>query len=131
MSSEIAIAGEIDRAALEAYLVTRTDSSMLLRGNLREAGLAWTPPAGERLQAQFAIARDGAAVIGVAAHCWNGNLLVQADAHAGELAVAVVQHSGRPVAGLLGPADQVAAARAALGLAGAATTGDHDETLMA
>lgn len=131
MSSAITIATEADRAALEAYLAARSDSCMLLRGNLREVGLAWTAPVGERLQAQFAIARRGDAVIGVVAHCWNGNLLVQADALAGELAVAAVQHSGRRIAGLLGPTEQVAAARAALGLDGAATTGDHDEVLMA
>ena len=133
MSSEaaIAIATDADRAALEAYLAPRTDSSMLLRGNLREAGLGWTPPGGTSLQAQYAIARRGDAVIGVAAHCWNNHLLVQAEGHAGELARAAVRHSGRPVTGLLGPRDHVAAARAALGLVDAPTTDDLDETLMA
>lgn len=131
MSSEITIATAADRAAIEAYLATRSDSCMLMRSNLREAGMAWTPPAGERLQAQYAIARRGDAVIGVAGHGWNGNLLLQADALAGELAVAAVQHSGRRVAGLLAPAEQAAEARAALGLVGAPTIADHDETLMA
>jgi GNAT superfamily N-acetyltransferase len=133
MSSDaaIAIATDADRAALEDYLATRSDSCMLLRANLRAVGLAWTPPAGARLQAQYAIARRGGAVIGVAGHCWNGNVLVQADAHAGELAVAAVRHSGRRVSGLLGLREPVAAARAALGLDGAPTIGDHAETLMA
>lgn len=134
MSSEvetvIAPALEADRPALERYLATRSDTCMLLRSNLRAVGLGWRAPGGERLQAQYVIARHGDAVIGVAGHCWNGMVMVQADAHAGDLAVEAVRRSRRRVAGLLGELAQVASARAALGARGRVTM-DSDETLMA
>lgn len=130
--AEFAIAPvtEADRPALEAYLAARSDTCMLMRANLRAAGLAWHAPDGERLQAQYVLARRGGAVIGAVAHCWNGMVAIQADAHAGELVVDVVRRSGRRVAGLLGELARVAAARTALGLDAAAVTMDSDETLM-
>jgi GNAT superfamily N-acetyltransferase len=122
---------EADRPALEAYLAAHSDICMLMRSNLRVAGLTWRAPDGERLQAQYLLARRGGAVIGAAAHYWNGILQVQADAHAGELAVAAARNSGRQIAGLLGELAQVGAARRALGLDAAAATMDSEETLMA
>ncbi|HEY6179411.1 MAG TPA: hypothetical protein VIX73_33380, partial [Kofleriaceae bacterium] len=91
--ADIAIAPvtEADRPALEAYLAVRSDTCMLMRSNLRAAGLAWHAPDGERLQAQYMLARHRGAVIGAAAHYWNGILQIQADAHGAELAVATVR----------------------------------------
>ena len=127
----LAPANEADRPALDAYLAAHSDTCMLLRSNLRAVGLAWTPPAGAVAQAQYVVARRAGAVVGVAGHAWNDNVLLQADAHAAALAALAVRRSGRPVAGLLGPVDQVAAARAALGLAGAPVSLDSEQTLMA
>lgn len=127
----IAAASDADRPALDAYLAARSDTCMLLRSNLRTVGLAWTPPAGAVAQAQYVVGRRDGELMGVAGHAWNGNVLLQADADAGALAVRAAQHSGRRVAGLLGAFDQVASARAALGLADAPVSLDSEETLMA
>jgi predicted GNAT family N-acyltransferase len=122
---------EADRSALDAYLAARSDTCMMLRSNLHAVGLAWDPPSGARLQGQYVLGwRDGV-VVGVAGHAWNGILLVQADAHAGELATEAVRRSGRRVNGLLGVFEQVVEARAALGLAATPAGVDNDEILMA
>jgi GNAT superfamily N-acetyltransferase len=127
----IAAASEADRPALDAYLAARSDTCMLLRSNLRTVGLTWSPPAGAVAQAQYVVARRDGALIGVAGHAWNGNLLLQTDADAGALAIAAARLSRRPVAGLLGAVDQVASTRAALGLGDAPVNLDSEETLMA
>jgi len=86
---------------------------MFLRSNLRAAGLGYE---GKPLQAQYVAAFDGDRIVSVVAHCWNDMLLVQAPVQVEAVARAAIAHSGRPVAGLSGPADQVAAARHALDL---------------
>ena len=55
----------------------------------------------------------------VAAHAWNGNLLLQAPRALAEVVRHAVARSGRALCGLLGEWRQVAAAREALGLAAA------------
>ena len=117
-----------DESLLEAFLASHRDSSMLLRANARRAGL---DDHGEPYQALYAAAfRDGH-IIGVAAHCWNGIVLLQAPEQAAELACACVEWSGRNVAGLLGPLEQVRRARAALGLTSATAALEGDESLYA
>jgi GNAT superfamily N-acetyltransferase len=127
---EIAPATAADLPEIDTYLAERSDTCMLMCSNLREVGLAWSAPGGAPLQAQYVLARCGGIVIGIAGHAWNGNVLLQADAHAGELAAGAVRRSGRPVSGLLGQFDQVASARAALGLRGTAASLESYETLM-
>ena len=56
----------------------------------------------------------------MAAHCWNGILLVQAPEQVREVARAALAASGRPLKGISGPADQVRSARDALGVRKAA-----------
>jgi GNAT superfamily N-acetyltransferase len=102
-----------DEAPLEAFLRRHADSSMFLRSNARAAGLAYR---GERLQATYVGAWDDGELIAVAAHCWNGNLLLQAPVHADAVALEAVRQSRRAALGLLGPWDQIVAARRALGL---------------
>ncbi len=128
MTVRVATARAEDLAAIEAYLASRSDTCMIMRANLRAVGLTW---AGQRYQAQYAVAWDADEVVGVVGHAWNGQLLVQADAAAGALACAVVAASGRAVAGLMGPLTQVVEVRAALGLADARVAMADDETLMA
>jgi predicted GNAT family acetyltransferase len=65
----------------------------------------------------------------VAAHCWNGMLLLQAPEHSEDLARACIHQSGRSVAGLSGPLEHVRRARTALGLARAPTLTESDEAL--
>lgn len=111
---------------LDAFLADHTDTSMFLRANARAAGLI---DRGAPLEATYVAVLERGHVAGVAAHCWNGIVLVQAPAHAGALACEAVRRSGRPVSGLSGPWDQVVAARAALGLASAPTAKDSRDAL--
>lgn len=122
------IARDGDLPAIDAYLAERADTCMFLRSNLRAVGLRWD---GGRYQAQYALAWDGDAVVGVIGHAWNGMLLIQSDAPVAALVTEVVRHSGRTVAGFSGPIEQVRTAREALGLAEARAQLDDDETLMA
>jgi GNAT superfamily N-acetyltransferase len=117
-----------DEALLEAFLAQHRDTSMFLRSNMRQAGLDFT---GQWAGAEYMASLDGGAVTGVAAHCWNGIVLMQAPAQPDVLARACAEHSRRPVSGLVGPADQVDAARAALGLTDAHATMDKPEALYA
>ena len=101
---------------------------MFLRSNVRRAGLAYR---GEPGEANYTGAfRDGR-IVGVAAHCWNGMVLLQAPEHAAELARACVGWSGRAVAGLSGPLEQVHQARSALELNAANVALDGAEGLYA
>jgi uncharacterized protein len=117
-----------DESLLEEFLATHRDSSMFLRANARNAGLAYR---GEPFQAIYAAAfRDGK-MIGVVAHCWNGIVLVQAPEQAAELARACVNRSGLRVTGLMGPLEHVRLARSALELADRAAALEGEEWLYA
>src|SRR4029078_11785185 len=93
---------------------------MFLRANARRAGLAYR---GEPFQAVYAAALRDGLMIGVAAHCWNGTVLLQAPEEADRLALGGVGWSGLPVTGFAGPAEHVRRARSALKL-------DESETAL-
>ena len=100
---------------------------MFLRSNARSAGLT---DRGQPMQATYVAALEGGRIAGVAAHCWNGMVLVQAPegGHAAAAALEAVRRSGRTVTGFSGPWDQVVAAREALGLGAApAAKNSRDE----
>jgi GNAT superfamily N-acetyltransferase len=117
-----------DAPALERLLVAHRDSSMFLRSNLQRAGLTY---AGGVFEAHYAGSFVGEELVGVAAHCWNGMLLLQAPTDAGDLARACVGWTGRPVTGLSGPLDQVERARAVLRLDASRVALDGAERLYA
>ncbi len=121
---QLRVLGAGDEAAFEAFLSSHRDTSMFLRSNARKAGLVY---AGERYQATYVGAFIKEQMVGVAAHSWNGMLLLRAPQHVDEVAREAVASSQRRVTGLLGPLDQVRRARRALELDGAATTLDEDE----
>jgi hypothetical protein len=102
-----------DAPALETFLQQHADTSMFLRSNVRAAGIAYE---GKPFQGQYLAAFEDGRIVAVVAHCWNDMLLVQAPVHIEALARAAVAHSERPIAGISGPADQVAGARHELGL---------------
>jgi len=102
-----------DEPLLEEFLAWHRDSSMFLRSNLRRAGLTYEGRVGE---ATYAGAFRNGRIVGVAAHCWNGMLLLQAPEQESELARACVAWSGRAVTGVSGPLKQVNRTRSALGL---------------
>lgn len=103
--------GPGDEAALETFLVRHADSSMFLRSNARRAGLA---DRGAALQGSYVAAFADTGIAAVAAHFWNGMVILQAPEQAGSLARAAVAHSGRDLRGFAGPWDQVEEARSAL-----------------
>ena len=126
--SELRVLRPGDEAALEAFLAQHADTSMFLRANARSAGLV---DRGQPLQATYVAQLDGG-ITGVAAHCWNGIVLVQAACDAAaSLARAAVRQSRRPVTGFSGPWSQVVAARQALGLVAAPTTRNSRDDLYA
>jgi uncharacterized protein len=116
-----------DEAALDAFLARHAATSMFLRSNVRAAGLE---DRGEVYQATYAALLRGDEIVAVAAHSWNGNLLLQAPVAAERVAAAAVEASPRPVAGILGPTAQAKAARRRLGLEKRATTKDSLEELF-
>jgi RimJ/RimL family protein N-acetyltransferase len=117
-----------DEAALEVFLEGYADSSMILRSNRRAAGLV---DRGELGQGTYFAECDGGRITSVAAHYWNGNLVLQAPTSCDRLMQYAAAHLARPITGLLGPWDQVVEARAALGLAAAPTTLAAREDLFA
>ena len=93
---------------------------------MAKVGLAY---GGSRHEGVYAGAFANGELCGVAAHYWNGNIVMQAPSAADELAVAAVECSGRAVNGLLGPWAQVRAAREALGMVNDPTRYDSEEIL--
>jgi uncharacterized protein len=121
--------GPGDEAELERFLLAHADSSMFLRANARAAGLV---DRGEPLQATYVAARVGGAIVAVAAHTWNGMVIMQGSLDAvGDAACAAVERTGRAVNGFSGPYAQVVAARTALGLADKPAALDSREDLFA
>lgn len=116
-----------DETALEAFLVQHAPSSMFLRSNLRRAGLE---DRGEFYQATYAALWNDGAIVAVAAHAWNGVVVLQAPADDGRVALAAVAASGRAVTGIVGPLRQARAARRALGLDDRPTTMNSVEDLL-
>ena len=121
------VLGAADAAAMRAFLAPRAPTSMFLLSNSRAAGLV---DEGKPFQATYVGAFVADELVGLAAHCWNGMLLVQTPPElACELATTAVARSGRALAGFSGPADQVAVARTAFELP--APTVDQVQALYA
>lgn len=117
-----------DEQELERFLCGRADTTLFLRGNLRQAGLH---DGGERYQGRYAAAFEGGRIVGAAAHYWNGNVVVEAPRALREVVGCAVGASGRGVHGILGPWSQVVETRAGLGLGAAPTRLDSREELYA
>jgi RimJ/RimL family protein N-acetyltransferase len=117
-----------DQPLLEAFLLPRLAESMILLGNSRAVGLE---DRGEFLHGTYVAAFDDGAISAVVAHAWNGNLVLQTPHSAELLCRAVLRATGRPLAGMLGPNAQVAAALAGLRIAPAELQLDSIELLYA
>lgn len=118
-----------DEPRVERLLRAHRDSSVFLRSNLRAVGISYE---GKPLQGTWvAEAEPGGELLGVVCHVQNGNLLFQAPAHAAQLAQFARAQSGRPVAGLVGPWEQLRSARTALGLDGVKAPLESLEPLFA
>jgi uncharacterized protein len=117
-----------DEQRLDRFLRRHADSSLFLRSNALAAGLR---DDGRPFQGTYVAELEGEEVIGVVAHGWNGNLLLQAPSGAGKLSRRAAASTGRPIAGALGPWGQVTDALTELGLLDAATSIRSREDLFA
>jgi uncharacterized protein len=115
-----------DQRQLDAFLLEHRDTSIFLRSNLARSGLQFQP---KPFHAHYVGAFSGLTLTGVAAHCWNGMLLVQAADHVHGLVRACVAYSGRKVSGFCGPLEQVREAQVGLSLADAPAAMKEDEWL--
>jgi predicted GNAT family acetyltransferase len=112
--AELRVLGEDDRGAFEAFLQPRRDSSIFLLGNAQAVGFE---DRGTRPSGTYLGILEGSAVQAVAAHFWNQNVILQADPpHVAALLDELQRLQVRPLGGLLGPSEQVAAALAHLGV---------------
>jgi len=116
-----------DEPRLEAFLRPRLETSMFLLGNMRAAGLRDT---GQAYGGTYAALLEGGSIVGVVAHYWNGNLVFQSSGCENILWRVAVRASRRPVGGLIGPGDQVAVAKKALGITGSDVQMDQKERLF-
>jgi uncharacterized protein len=105
-----------DEVAVERFLARHHDSSLILLANLRTAGLEYR---GEPMQATWVAAFEESRVVAVAAHCWNGKVVVQAPRELSRVVELAVAASGREVTGILGEWSQAVATREVLGLGAA------------
>jgi RimJ/RimL family protein N-acetyltransferase len=107
----VRVLGAGDAPAFEAFLAPRADSSLFLLANARRAGFL---DRGRRFEGTYAGAFENDHLVAVAAHFWNGFLAVQAPKHLNVVVEKAIGSSGRTVAGLTGPHEQVVAARRVL-----------------
>lgn len=122
------ILGPGDEALVAAFCERHPDTTLFFQNNVAAQGLVdrGVPYAGT-----YAAAFEGDAIVAVAAHYWNGNVIVEAPHHLEAVARAAIAASGRGVAGLIGPYAQIVALRGALGLTGAVATMDSPDELFA
>ncbi|MBD2210853.1 GNAT family N-acetyltransferase [Nostoc linckia FACHB-104] len=116
-----------DEMLLENFLLQHTDTSMFLRSNWREAGLV---DRGEMLQGTYIAALLDNNIVAVAAHYWNGMVVVQAPVYLPEVVQTAVAQSHRAISGIAGPAAQVKVTKQVLGLANHPTNIDERELLF-
>lgn len=115
-----------EEVALEAFLLPRVESSMFLIGNMRAVGLVDN---GQTYQGTYAARLEAGKVVGVVAHYWNQNLVLQGPVDVVALCAEAMKGSERPMQGLLGPSDQVSVAKEALGIDGSNAQMDETEKL--
>lgn len=117
-----------DERAVEGFLRPLRETSMFLRSNLRRAGIE---DRGERYQGCYVGVFDGDLLTGIVCHGWQGNVVLQLPGHQARAAELAIRTSGRPIAGVVGPWDQVEWFRGAFALEEQPTTLDSREPLFA
>jgi RimJ/RimL family protein N-acetyltransferase len=110
---EIRLLTPADEAALEAFLAGAPASTMIMRSNLRHAGIVDGP---ELYQGAYAAVFENGKIISAAAHYWTNNIIFYAPTQAGALAATLSASTQRPVMGLIGPWTDCTAALEHLGL---------------
>ena len=107
------VLGPGDENRLESYLCRHSASSMFLRSNLQAAGIV---DRGQVFGATWIAALENDEIVGVAAFCWDGVILLQSGNHTVTLTQAAVVAHPRKVRGFLGPWDMTTTALATPGL---------------
>lgn len=102
-----------DETQLEAFLAQYWETSMFLRSNLRRAGLL---DRGNPFEGTYVAAIEQNEIQAVAAHYWNGMIILQAPSHLEAVVQAAIEQSNRPIMGLAGVWQQVQAAQQLLNL---------------
>ncbi len=110
---QLRLLDDSDAPVVDAFVADHAATSRLLRNNLHAAGLI---DSGAQHSGSWIGAFDGEVLLGVAMHARTGHLLLQAPRLAAELARELLTWTGRDLAGLAGPQDQVDAVGAGLGL---------------
>ncbi|HJQ58949.1 MAG TPA: GNAT family N-acetyltransferase [Vineibacter sp.] len=106
---DIRLLGPGDERRLEAFFARTPDLTLFQRSNLRQAGAV---DDGRRYGGTYAAAIANDEVVGVVAHYWNGFVMPLAPSGGHDtraLLDAALAASGRPVEGVIGSWDQVAA----------------------
>lgn len=106
---DVRILGAGDERRLEAFFARHPDLTLFQRSNLRQAGAV---DDGRRYGGTYAAALVNGDIVGVVAHYWNGFVMPLAPAGGRAIRAlldAALAASGRPVAGVIGSWDQVAA----------------------
>ncbi|BCL33757.1 GNAT family N-acetyltransferase [Nostoc sp. MS1] len=116
-----------DESLLETFLLQHVNTSMFLRSNWREGGLN---NEGGRFQGTYVAAIEDDKIVAVAAHYWNGMIVVQAPVYLAKVTQAVMEQSDLTISGIAGPATQVEATKQALGLENQPTQLDEQEILF-
>ncbi|WP_242072077.1 GNAT family N-acetyltransferase [Nostoc sp. FACHB-110] len=116
-----------DEILLENFLLQHINTSMFLRSNWREAGLV---DQGARFQGTYVAAIANTSIVAVAAHYWNGMLVVQAPMYLNEVVQSVVAQSNRAIQGIAGPAAQVEITKEVLRLVNRPTQLNESEILF-
>jgi predicted GNAT family acetyltransferase len=111
--SEVRVLGAGDERALVDFLEKHVDTSLFLLSNAEAVGLE---DRGRPLEGTYTATFEGDTMAAVAAHFWNGVLIVQGSAEGVARAAPVsVNRTGRALNGLIGPLRLVESARRALG----------------
>jgi len=116
-----------EEPVLEAFLRARATTSMFLRSNLRLGGIE---DRGEVYQGTYVALLRAGEIFAVAAHFWNGMLVLQAPVETPRVASAAVAASRRMISGIIGPLEQVRRAREGLSLGGRKAISDSAEDLF-
>lgn len=116
-----------DEELLESFISQHINTSMFLRSNLQAAGLV---DGNQRYQGTYIAAFENQEIKAVAAHYWNGMIVVQAPVYLEEVVKAVVEKSNRVISGITGEAKQVKLTRKALQLENRPTQLNDDEILF-
>lgn len=124
---EVRALGPGDEAALERFLAVHLQSSLFLLSNSRASGLR---DGDQPYQGAYIGAFEEGALRAVAAHYWNGNLVLQTPEHLEPILEELEGRATRPVRELIGPWEQVARARRVLGLEEARCTLESKELLF-